>query len=154
MTDENRRQPGEAMKDWRPRRDKLARALAGLGDPKPEDGRIGGLASALEAVREDLASLGLHHGHRAEQLKALELRVAAIEKAADPEITIKLEDRPGFVFCQSDQFALTMAAMVAMRGGEADLILKGGTVIERLRMGELAEVARQALLAGGGDAAG
>ncbi len=130
--------PDDPREEWKNRRMAQARALAGLGDPMEDE--------ALEQLEEKLSAATYTIAQLAE-------RIHALEQAADPSWTIKLESREPFELRQSDLFAVTLASLVAMRGGEADLLLRSGVVVEKLRMGELASIATQAM-SGGEDAAG
>ncbi len=130
--------PAETRTEWKAKRRAQARALAGLGEPVADQ--------ALEKLGKQLEAATYAISQLAE-------RIFVLEQTADPAWEIKLENREPFELRQSDLFAVTLASLVAMRGGEADLLLRSGVVVEKLRMGELASIATQAM-SGGEDAAG
>lgn len=123
-----RRQPGEPMESWRERRIK---AVADLTGGLPAEG--GGLLAEIAALRAEF-----------EEMK---MAVSGEMQAMAPKPRkVTLEDGRTFAFAERDSLALALAMFVSFRtGGAVDIPLADGTVAEKLRAGELAEIARQLL---------
>lgn len=149
-----RRAEGEPMESWRPRRDALARQLAGLA-PVPGGAQLDALAQQVSqlvefAEREAGARASLAAVVEGQQEELKRLRVAVDQGPAEIPRLVTLADQRSFSFVSRDVLTLCLAVTVAARTGEAvDVPLADGTVAEGLRLGELAEISRQ--LIGGGE---
>lgn len=142
-----RRDEGEDMEQFRERRN---RAAAGLvrGFAAPADDRLAekvkALGDELEKLHRTVASVakGCTEGWA-----EIEAKVLKLESSVADVREVSLEGRAGVMrFGARDTLAVALAMFVSFRtGGTVDIPLSDGTVIEGLRAGELAEIARQLL---------
>lgn len=142
-----RRAEGEPMEDWRKRRQAAAAALVGGMAPGAEAAlaeKVEALGAELEKLHRVIASVakGCTEGWA-----EIEARVLKLEASAADVREVSLEGRAGVMrFAGRDTLAVALAMFVCFRtGGAVDIPLSDGTVIEGLRAGELAEIARQLL---------
>lgn len=153
MTDDTdtlppRRQPGETMDDWRPRRDALARQLAGLAEPET-NGAVetlrAQLVEAIHLITGLTENQGTLRGIVEEQAEMIGLLVSRTRAApAETPRLVDLADGRRFAITGRDVLTLCLGVTVAARtGGAVDLPLADGTVAEALRIGELAEISAQ-----------
>lgn len=140
-----RRLPGEPMESWRPRRDALARQLADLGPPAV-NGVVEELRQQIQQLTGIIESLGSAVDSMGEHLREIQSGLDAPRGESPREV--KLADGRTFCLVPHDFLAVSMAAIVASRTGEAvDVPLSDGSMAEGLRLGEIAEIARQLMTA-------
>lgn len=104
----------------------FAAKLAGL---KPDENPLGDVQATLEA--------------QSEAIKVLSKQVIDLNNILMRTDTVFVEDRGTFDISSSDHLGIALAAMMASRGIAVDLPLANGDVIENIRAGELAVIAKQ-----------